>query len=286
MKNIAIFVSGEGLATQRIVKLFNEGNRLKTTLVIADDSAQSLLQSFKGEDLMAIHIPDEEWHSKSPEVAQLLRDKEVSLIVLDNFYLSLSDEILEATDGEMIRVTSPELAPREVVNALEADLRKPIEEPKEEVVEVDENPTPESEWANALKIQFQPPKIPTIPPEVPEDSDNNGSQTPENGFSRFNNYQNYGQNPYREERRRENKYPSEPMPSTWLVWSVIVTIFCCFLPGIVAIIFSSQVGSKYYARDIEGAKKASRLAEIWIIVSFVLGVLAATLYVPFMIIGS
>ncbi|MCH5230394.1 MAG: CD225/dispanin family protein [Muribaculaceae bacterium] len=75
------------------------------------------------------------------------------------------------------------------------------------------------------------------------------------------------------------------MPSTWLIWSVLITVFCCFIPGIIAIIYSSQVSSRYYAGDIEGARRASRNAEIWIIVSFVLGVLSATLYLPFMLIG-
>lgn len=78
---------------------------------------------------------------------------------------------------------------------------------------------------------------------------------------------------------------SEPMPSTWLVWSVVCTILCCFLPGIVAIIQSSRVSSRYYAGDIEGARRASRNAEIWIIISFVLGVLSSTLYLPMVIAG-
>lgn len=287
MKNIAIFVSGTGEAAERIVKLFNEGNRLKTVLVVVDDSAVALMNKLEGEDVELLHIPDSEWHQRSGEVAALLKEKEVCLIVLDDFALFLSDEILEATAGEMIRVSSAELAPREVVAALEADLRKP----KEEVVEVDveeENPTPESEWANALKIQFTPPKVPVNPPEIPEEDqtevnrDNAGS------------YQETGYNPgkpynnpyyYQGSRNRKSQINDRPMPSTWLVWSVLVTVFCCFIPGIVAIIFSSQVSSRYYAGDYEGAERASRAAEIWIIVSFVLGVLAATLYIPFMLIG-
>ena len=76
------------------------------------------------------------------------------------------------------------------------------------------------------------------------------------------------------------------MPPTYLVWSVIMTVLCCFIPGIVAIIFSSQVSTKYYSGDVEGAKKASRNAEIWIIVSFVLGVLSATLYMPIMMVSG
>lgn len=79
--------------------------------------------------------------------------------------------------------------------------------------------------------------------------------------------------------------PAEPMPSTWLVWSVVMTILCCFVPGVIAIIQSARVSSKYYAGDIEGAKRASRNAEIWIIVSFVLGVISNTLYIPLTLAG-
>lgn len=76
-----------------------------------------------------------------------------------------------------------------------------------------------------------------------------------------------------------------PMPSTYLVWSIVMTVLCCFIPGIVAIIFSSQVSSRYYIGDYEGAQRASNRAQIWIIVSFVLGVLSASLYLPIMLIS-
>ena len=272
MKKIAIFVSGTGEATERIIKLFNEGNRVKTVLVIADDSAVDLLSRLKDEEVTLLHIPDPEWHSRIGEIVNLLKENEVRLIVQDGFSLELPSEILETTEGEMIRVTSPEQAPREVVAALEADLRRPVEDKKVETEE--KNPTPESEWADALKIQFTPPKSPTTPPEVPMQRVTDASETPKFQFRYPGDTHHQSQNTIR-----------EPMPSTWLIWSVLVTVFCCFIPGIIAIIYSSQVSSRYYAGDVEGAKRASRTAEIWIIVTVFLGVLAATLYVTFVLMG-
>lgn len=76
-----------------------------------------------------------------------------------------------------------------------------------------------------------------------------------------------------------------PMPSTYLVWAIVMTILCCLPAGIVAIIFASQVSARYYTGDYEGAMQASRRAQIWIIVSFVLGVLTQTLYMPMIIAG-
>lgn len=270
MKNIAIFVSGDGAAAERIVKLFNEGNRVHTSLVVVDESSASLLERLKDEDIKILKVSEEDWVTRSKEVAELMKEKEIKLLVLDNFSLVIPDEIMEVVEGDMIKVTSAELAPREVVTALEADLRKPVEEIKEEVEE-EQNPTPESEWADALKIQFTPPKIPTTPPEVP-----NPEPVQTQSFWR----------PESFNRKPEISSPNEPMPSTYLIWSILATVFCCFIPGVIAIIFSSMVSSKYYQGDIEGSRRASRMAEIWIIVSVVLGVVAATLYLPFMFFGG
>lgn len=276
MKNIAIFVSGAGEAAERVVKLFNEGNRVKTELVVTDDSAVHLLETLKNYNILVLHVPDGSWPQRSSEIAEQIKNHDIDLLVLDEFNQVISDEIMEAVEGEVIRVSSPQQAPREVVAALEADLRKPVEEitpePKEE-----EESTPESEWAEALKIHFTPPKVPETPPQLP-------NQEPRQEFSQeltkeqtFN-YEHFS-------KQKEPQISHEPMPSTWLIWSVLSTIFCCFIPGIIAIIFSSQVSSRYYSGDLEGAKRASRNAEIWIIVSVVLGVLAATLYLPFMILS-
>ncbi|MDE7413965.1 MAG: CD225/dispanin family protein [Muribaculaceae bacterium] len=70
------------------------------------------------------------------------------------------------------------------------------------------------------------------------------------------------------------------MPPTFMIWSVLALVFCCFPTAIVAIIFSAQVSSRFYARDYEGARRASRRAEMWIIASVVLGVISMALYLP------
>lgn len=80
--------------------------------------------------------------------------------------------------------------------------------------------------------------------------------------------------------------PREPMPPTFMLWAVLSTICCCLPAGVVAIVFAAQVGSRYYARNYEGARKASRLAEIWIIVSIVLGIVSNALYLPFSLLSG
>ena len=55
-----------------------------------------------------------------------------------------------------------------------------------------------------------------------------------------------------------------PMPPTYLVWSILVTIFLSRIIGIIAIVYSIQVSSRYYAGNYEGAAYASRQARLWV----------------------
>lgn len=63
-------------------------------------------------------------------------------------------------------------------------------------------------------------------------------------------------------------------PPNYLVWAILSTILC-FLPlGIVSIVFSAQVNSKWAAGDVAGAQRASDLAKkltIWTVVVGVIG---------------
>jgi len=64
-------------------------------------------------------------------------------------------------------------------------------------------------------------------------------------------------------------------PSTYLAWSIVMTLLCCLPAGIVAIIFSCRVSSKWAAGDVEAAKQASERAQLWIILSFILGLISS-----------
>lgn len=62
-------------------------------------------------------------------------------------------------------------------------------------------------------------------------------------------------------------------PKNYLVESILVTIFCCLPFGIVGIVFSSQVNSKYEAGDYEGAIMASKEAKKWVNWGFISGII-------------
>lgn len=78
----------------------------------------------------------------------------------------------------------------------------------------------------------------------------------------------------------DNQQP--PMPPTYLAWSIVAMLVCCVVTGIVALIYSTKVSSRYYAGDYEGARKASENTAIWLAVTIVCGLIA----IPFQVVLS
>ena len=72
-------------------------------------------------------------------------------------------------------------------------------------------------------------------------------------------------------------------PDNKLVWSILVTIFCCLPLGIVAIVKSAEVNSKWAAGDHAGAQQSAADAGKWIKWSVIAGVAAIILYVVFLL---
>jgi len=63
-------------------------------------------------------------------------------------------------------------------------------------------------------------------------------------------------------------------PPNYLVPSILVTLCCCLILGIVAIVYAAQVDSKWNAGDFAGAYQASDNAKKWCWIAFGLGLLA------------
>lgn len=147
--------------------------------------------------------------------------------------------------------------------------------PDENAGEQTENrPRVEEEWAEKLGMDFDPERADMPRPEEipgspqPEEYGRAGRQTPPPM---------YVMSP---DTQLPPNTPQPPMPPTFMIWAILSTICCCLPAGVVAIIFSSQVSSKYFARDYEGARKASERTEMWIIASIVLGIIVNALYMP------
>lgn len=70
-----------------------------------------------------------------------------------------------------------------------------------------------------------------------------------------------------------------PMPKTWFVESLLVTILCCLPFGLAAVLKASKVESLYYAGDYESAEQASKDAKKWTIVGLCSSVAAIIIYI-------
>ncbi len=77
--------------------------------------------------------------------------------------------------------------------------------------------------------------------------------------------------------RQQLSYP----PKTWLVESILVTLFCCMPFGIAGIVYASKVESKFYAGDQNGAQLASAEAAKWTKIGLWVGVGCIVLYLIF-----
>ena len=67
-------------------------------------------------------------------------------------------------------------------------------------------------------------------------------------------------------------------PDNYLVYSILTTLFCCLPFGIVGIVKSAQVSSKYQGGDYEGAVQASRDAKKWSMIALICGLVWYLLY--------
>ena len=63
-----------------------------------------------------------------------------------------------------------------------------------------------------------------------------------------------------------------------LIWAILATICCCIPTGIVAIVFSAQVNSKFAQGDVAGAQEYANNARTWAIISAVLGIIVIAIY--------
>jgi len=65
----------------------------------------------------------------------------------------------------------------------------------------------------------------------------------------------------------------------YLVFAILVTVFCCLPAGIPAIVYAAQVNGKLQAGDYAGAQQASKNAKLWTLISLGVGLGGILLYV-------
>lgn len=286
---IAVLASSAGEKAVYLHDFFKEGNRITVDSLVTDNPEAEIVERMRAEGIDVFYVlPGQE----NTGIAQLLKDRDVELLVVDDFRGEIPSELKEAFGRAIVYPTGVTSAPLEVIQATKpAPIESVLPAGRRESAEAEPKTKAEEEWAEVLKEEVEVvealeqeenpqasegeshPEEGSVPPAIPAEeipSSHHVEPPRVPGTSRF------GAEPPRVPESREH----EPMPDTYLVWSVIITILCCFIPGVIAIVYSAQVSSRYYAGDIEGARRSSRNAQVWCIVSIIAGIVWATLYLP------
>lgn len=89
---------------------------------------------------------------------------------------------------------------------------------------------------------------------------------------------------------QQNNFNGMPQkPVNWvpyLILSIVSTLCCCLPFGVVGIVFSAKINSAMLAGNLEEAQNNAKMARIWIIVSFAIGLLTWLIYMVLIVTGA
>ena len=181
-----------------------------------------------------------------------------------------------------------------------AEVQQPTEKVQsEEDVQPEEKVQPEEDVLPEEKVQ---PTEPTQPEDVEGSYQNDPyksvTQEQNTFYGESNNYeygQGYGQqnqnyNQQNQGYYQQNNFNGMPQkPVNWvpyLILSIISTLCCCLPFGVVGIVFSAKINSAMLAGNLEEAQNNAKMARIWIIVSFAIGLLTWLIYMVLIVTGA
>ena len=193
----------------------------------------------------------------------------------------------------------------EPVSQVKEETTDNITEDTAEVQQPTEKVQSEEEVLSAEKVQPEEDVQPTEPtqPEDVEGSYQNDpyksvNQEQNTSYGEPNNYeygQGYGQqnqnyNQQNQGYYQQNNFNGMPQkPVNWvpyLILSIISTLCCCLPFGVVGIVFSAKINSAMLAGNLEEAQNNAKMARIWIIVSFAIGLLTWLIYMVLIMTGA
>ena len=196
----------------------------------------------------------------------------------------------------------------EPVSQVKEEATDNITEDTAEVQQPTEKVQSEEEVLPEEKVQPEEDVQPTEPtqPEDVEGSYQNDpyksvNQEQNTSYGEPNNYE-YGQQNQNYEQQNQNYtqqnqgyyqqnnfngMPQEPVNWVpYLILSIISTLCCCLPFGVVGIVFSAKINSAMLAGNLEEAQNNAKMARIWIIVSFAIGLLTWLIYMVLIVTGA
>lgn len=186
----------------------------------------------------------------------------------------------------------------EPVSQVKEETTDNITEDTAEVQQPTEKVQSEEDVLSEEKVQPEEDVQPTEPtqPEDVEGSYQNDpyksvNQEQNTSYGEPNNYE-YGQG-YGQQNQgyyQQNNFNGMPQkPVNWvpyLILSIISTLCCCLPFGVVGIVFSAKINSAMLAGNLEEAQNNAKMARIWIIVSFAIGLLTWLIYMVLIVTGA
>ncbi|XP_077003398.1 proline rich transmembrane protein 1B [Tamandua tetradactyla] len=76
-----------------------------------------------------------------------------------------------------------------------------------------------------------------------------------------------------------------PLPKDFMMESVLVTLFCCLLTGLIAIVYSHETRAALSRGDLAQAEEASRKARSLVLFSLLFGVFVSTSWVIYVVVA-
>ena len=190
----------------------------------------------------------------------------------------------------------------EPVSQVKEETTDNITEDTAEVQQLTEKVQSEEDVLPEEKVQ---PTEPTQPEDVAGSYQNDPyksvNQEQNTSYGEPNNYE-YGQQNQNYEQQnqnytqqnqgyyQQNNFNGMPQkPVNWvpyLILSIISTLCCCLPFGVVGIVFSAKINSAMLAGNLEEAQNNAKMARIWIIVSFAIGLLTWLIYMVLIVTGA
>ena len=200
----------------------------------------------------------------------------------------------------------------EPVSQVKEETTDNITEDTAEVQQPTEKVQPEEDVLPEEKVQSEEDVLPTEPTQPADvagsyqnDPYKSVNQEQNTSYGEPNNYeygQGYGQQNqnytqqapnYGQQNQgyyQQNNFNGMPQkPVNWvpyLILSIISTLCCCLPFGVVGIVFSAKINSAMLAGNLEEAQNNAKMAKIWIIVSFAIGLLTWLIYMVLIVTGA
>ncbi len=77
-------------------------------------------------------------------------------------------------------------------------------------------------------------------------------------------------------------YQARVKVPNYMVFAILVTMFCFLPTGILAMVSSAQVNNKLAVGDVEGARRASKNAQMWCLISVGMGLVMLVAFALFL----